>query len=110
MTFERMMEKTATVAHATAERSQTGEVTLSYDAGEEIPCAVGLSKDEAPAEEHARPARAMLVCYFSPSADLRTSPPDRVTVDGTEYELISVEKVERAGKLRALKARLEEVA
>lgn len=109
MTLERMMETTVTVAHGTIVRSATGEITLSYGAGEQVRCVVGSSKDKPSAEEHARGAAAALVSYFPPSSDLRTSPPDRVTVDGVHYELAAVERVERAGKLRALKARLEEM-
>ena len=109
MTLERMMETTVTVAHGTVERSATGEITLSYGAGEQVRCVVGSSRDEPLAKEHARAAAWAVVCYFPPSIDLRTSPPDRVTVDGLCYELAAVERVERAGKLRALKAQLQEV-
>ncbi len=109
MSLERMMERAVTVVHATIERSESGEVTLSYGAGTEVLCTVGSAESRAGTEEHARATRTVLVCYFPPSADIRTSPPDRVTVDGGDYELTAVEKVERAGKLRALKARMEKV-
>ena len=110
MTLERMMERKVTLAHATVERSETGEVTLSYGAGTDVLCAVGSWKDDSSSEEHARAVKSVLLCYFPPSTDLRASPPDRVTVEGTDYEIASVERVERAGKLRALKARLEELS
>ena len=109
MTLERVMERKVNLAHAAVVRSDAGEVTLSYGAGTEVSCAVGTWKDDSSSEEHARAVRSVLVCYFPPSTDLRTSPPDRVTVEGTDYEIASVERVERAGKLRALKARLERV-
>ena len=110
MTLERRMDHAVTLAHAQVQRSESGEVTLTYGSGEELRCAVGASEKEASQEEHARALRRALVCYFPPDADLRTSPPDRVTVEGTHYLITKVERMERFGRRRALKAHLEEVA
>ena len=109
MTLERRMDHTVTLAHAEVQRSESGEVTLSYGSGEQLRCALGASEEEASQEEHARAVKSALVCYFPPDADLRASPPDRVTVDGTHYLIAKVERVERFGRTRALKACLEGV-
>jgi len=106
MSIDALLRQTAEVRHASASRSDTGEVKLSWLDPVEVRCRLEPATGDSRQAEQARALGVDCIGYFPAGTDLRPGVAgglaDKVTVDGVDYLVRFASPAEAGARLGAV--------